>query len=39
MKGECKQMEKYEKVEMEVIVFDSEDIITTSGDPVVTPEL
>ena len=32
-------MEKYEKAEMEVIVFDSEDIITTSGDPVVTPEL
>lgn len=31
-------MEKYEKAEMEVIVFENEDIITSS-DPVVTPEL
>lgn len=25
-------MEKYEALEMEVIVFDSEDVITTSGE-------
>ena len=36
-------MEKYEKLEMEVVEFDSEDVITTSGEgdnsPIVTPEL
>ena len=33
-------MEKYEPVEMEVIVFESEDVITTSGgDDIVTPEI
>lgn len=31
-------MEKYEAVEMEVIVFESEDVITTSGDTD-TPEI
>ena len=31
-------MEKYEELEMEVITFDSEDVITTSGD-VETPEV
>ena len=30
-------MEKYEALEMEVIVFDTEDVISTSGD-VETPE-
>ena len=30
-------MEKYEALEMEVIAFDAEDVITTSGD-VETPE-
>ena len=25
-------MEKYESLEMEVIIFESEDVITTSGD-------
>lgn len=30
-------MEKYEALEMEVIVFDTEDVITTSGE-VETPE-
>ena len=31
-------MEKYEPVEIEVIVFDNEDVITTS-DPIETPEM
>ena len=30
-------MEKYEAVELEVITFDAEDVITTSGDAE-TPE-
>ena len=32
-------MEKYETLEMEVITFDTEDVITTSGDPTETPEI
>ena len=32
-------MEKYEALEMEVIKFDMEDVITTSGGPVELPEL
>ena len=35
-------MEKYEKLEMDVIYFESDDIITTSGDddsPITGPEL
>lgn len=28
----CAGMEKYEKAEMEVVVFEAEDIITTSGE-------
>ena len=31
-------MEKYEALEMEVITFDTEDVITTSGDEVEMPE-
>ena len=31
IKGE-RRMEKYEELEMEVIVFEQEDVITTSGD-------
>ena len=31
-------MEKYEKLEMEVIEFESEDVITASNDPE-TPEI
>ncbi len=30
-------MEKYEKVEIEVIEFDEEDVITTSGEEISTP--
>ena len=30
-------MERYEELKMEVITFDSEDVITASGD-IVTPE-
>ena len=29
-------MENYERLEMEVITFDSEDVITTSGDDDIT---
>ena len=32
-------MEKYETLEMEVIEFESEDVITGSKDPIVGPEL
>lgn len=32
-------MEKYEKLEIEVIEFASEDVITTSGGDTVLPEL
>ena len=32
-------MEVYEKLEMEVIEFDTEDVITTSGGDVETPEV
>ena len=31
-KRRCADMEKYEKAEMEVVVFEAEDIITTSGE-------
>lgn len=31
-------MEKYEKLEMDVIYFESEDIITTSNDDIETSE-
>ncbi len=31
-------MEKYIKPEMEIIEFDNEDVITTSGKPEVEPE-
>ena len=30
-------MEQYESVEIEVIVFESDDIITASGDPIIGP--
>ena len=32
-------MEKYEKLEIEVIVFDTEDVITTSTPDTSTPEI
>ena len=32
-------MEKYEALEMEVIKFDMEDVITTSGGDTYTPEI
>lgn len=40
VKGVCKMREKYETPEMEVIEFETEDVITTSGvggvdDPVI----
>ena len=31
------EKEKYEKVEIEVIEFDEEDVITTSGEEITTP--
>ena len=31
-------MEQYENLEIEVIIFDSEDIITTSGD-IILPDI
>lgn len=31
--------EKFKKAEIEIIQFETEDIITTSGDPVETPEV
>ena len=31
-KGECNMREKYETPEMEVIEFETEDVITTSGE-------
>ena len=31
-------MEKYEELKVEIIVFENEDVITTSGDDVETPE-
>lgn len=32
-------MEKYEKAQMEVIEFENEDVITTSGCSIETPEI
>ena len=31
-------MEKYENLEIEVILFETEDVITTSGDPDIVTE-
>ena len=42
IKKENNLMEKYEHLEIEVITFDTEDVITTSGgneNPIETPDL
>ncbi len=32
-------MEKYENLEIEVTIFDTEDVITTSGGDIILPDI